>query len=139
MHKARPTNIDCEKLSPHFAHQEKEIIRQTLMRTTQLAKQIIRSPLRRHIKSRFKCLAQPRLNEVTATDTHFSNTGSIEGHWCSQVFYGCSSRIIEVHDMTTESEFPSVCKDFIGERGFPHTLRRDNAQSDASSEMKDIH
>ncbi|MEM7375787.1 MAG: hypothetical protein AAF587_44760, partial [Bacteroidota bacterium] len=82
----------------------------------------IRFPMRRHFKSRFKMLHHPRLNEMVATDTFFSSVPSIEGYKCAQVFYGCTSKFIEVYGMRTESEFIDVYKDFICERGIPHTL-----------------
>ena len=84
-------------------------------------------------------LRRPRLNKVVSTDTIFSNTKSIEGHWCAQVFHGCTSKFIEVHGMKTKSEFPEVHKDFLRERGIPHTLQKDNAKSKNSAAVKEIH
>ena len=56
--------IDYEKLSPHFAFQSSEVIRQTLHKTTQLAKTIFRFPMRKHFNFRFSMLGRKRLNEV---------------------------------------------------------------------------
>jgi len=138
LHRAVPQPIDYEQLAPHFAYQTAEIIRQTLKRTTQLAKTIIRQPLRRHFKSRFQMLRKKRLNEIISTDTYFSSIRSIEGYTCAQAFYGCTSRTIHVYGMRTESEFPEIYRDFIRERGAPHTLRRDNAQSEKSEAIMEI-
>ena len=73
------------------------LVKETIRRTTQLATTTKRMPLRRHIKSRFSMLRRKRLNEVVATDTLFSDIASVEGYTCSQVFFGCSSRIVEVY------------------------------------------
>ena len=84
-------------------------------------------------------LGRKRLNEVVSIDTYFLSTKSIEGYNCAQVFYGCTSKFIEVHGMKTESEFPEVYKDFLRERGIPHTLQKDNAKSKNSAAVKEIH
>ena len=84
-------------------------------------------------------LKQPRLNEVVATDTYFSTVKSIEDYHCAQVFFGCSSKLLHVEGMKTESEFPDAHMDFIWKHGIPHTLWRDNAKSENSQKVKEIH
>ena len=138
-HHAIPANVNYQQLSPYFAYRPIDVIRHTLNNTTQLAKVIIRFPLQKHIKSRHQMLRRPRLNEVIATDTYFSSVRSIEGYNCAQVYYGCTSKIIEVYGMRTESEFISTYQDFMRERGIPHTLRRDNAKSENSAALKQLH
>ena len=91
MHKAKPEKFDHEKLKPYFAHHPVEVIRHTLRRTTQLAKSIIRFPMRKDFKSRFQMLRKKRLNEIVSTDTYFSSVKSLEGHWCAQCFHGNAS------------------------------------------------
>ena len=81
----------------------------------------------------------PRLAEIVATDTYFASRKSLEGYYCSQVYLGCTSGIIEHYGMKTESEFLDTYKDFMRERGIPHTLRRDNAQSENSNKIKEVH
>ena len=71
LHKMVPASVDYEKLSPYFLYRPKKVIRKTLESTTQLAKAVINTPLKRHLKSRFLMLRHPRLNEVVATDTFF--------------------------------------------------------------------
>ncbi len=119
-HNAIPDKWDYAKLSPYFAYPPRHTIQHTLCNTTQLAKAIIRFPLCRHSKSRFQMLRAPRLNEVVATDTYFASTKSIEGYTCGQVYYGCSSRIIEFYGMKTESEFINTYQDFMHEEAY-HT------------------
>ena len=79
VHKAVPADVDYDKLAPYFLHRSKNVIKKTLENTTQYAKALIMSPLRRHLRSRFLMLCKPRINEVIATDTYFPNVKSIEG------------------------------------------------------------
>jgi hypothetical protein len=95
--------------------------------------------MRRHLKSRFQMLRYKRLNEVIATDTYFSSTKSIEGFYCAQVFFGMTSKTLYVASMKTESEFPDVYLDFIRQHGIPSALRIDNAKSEMSQRVHQIH
>jgi len=137
--KALPSKIDYERLSPYFAFRPHDVIQNTLRQTTQLAKSTIHYPMRRHLKSRFQMLRHKRLNEVIATDTYFASDKSIEGYYCAQVFFGMTSKSLFVAGMKTESEFPDVYLDFIRQNGIPSALRRDNAKSEMSQRVKNIH
>jgi hypothetical protein len=95
--------------------------------------------MRRHLKSRFQMLRHKRLNEVIATDTYFANEKSIEGYHCAQVFFGMTSKMLYAAGMKTESEFADVYLDFIRKYGIPYALQRDNAKSEMSQRVKDIH
>jgi hypothetical protein len=95
--------------------------------------------MRRHLKSRFQMLRHKRLNEVVATDTYFANEKSIEGYHCAQVFFGMTSKMLYVSGMKTESDFADVYLDFIRKYGIPSALRRDNAKSEMSQRVNDIH
>ena len=79
MYRAVPEKVDYGPLALYFLYQPKQVIQKTLENKTQLAKAVVSTLLRRHLKSRFLMLRHPRLNEVVATDTYFSNTKSIEG------------------------------------------------------------
>jgi hypothetical protein len=137
--KALPSKLDYEKLSPYFAFRPHDVIQHTLRQTTQLAKSTIHYPIRRHLKSSFQMLSHKRLNEVIATGTYFSNNKSIEGYYCAQVFFGMTSKMLFVAGMKTESEFPDVYLDFIRQYGIPSALRRDNANSEMSQRVKQMH
>ncbi len=139
LHKAIPAKVDYDRLAPYFLHRPRHVIKRTLENTTQLAKAVVHSPLRRHLKSRFLMLRHPRLNEVVATDTYFSSVKSIEGYECSQVFVGLTSRRITVIGMKSKSEFPEAYQDFMRSRGIPHTLRRDNAGEETSEKVLNLH
>jgi hypothetical protein len=93
----------------------------------------------RHLKSRFQMLRHKMLKEVIATDTYFANEKSIEGYHCAEVSFGMTSRTLFVAGMKTESEFADVYLDFIRKYGIPSALRRDNAKSEMSQRVKDIH
>jgi hypothetical protein len=137
--KALPSKIDYKRLSPYFAFRPHDVIQHTLRQTTQLAKSTIHYPMRRHFKSRFQMLRHKRLKEVIATDTYFSNVKSIEKYYCAQVFFGMTSKMLYVAGMKTESDFLDVYLDFIRQHGIPSALRRDNAKSEMSHRVRQIH
>ena len=80
LYKMVPASVDHEKLLPYFLYRPKNVIRKTLENTTQLAKAVINTPLKRHLKSRLLMLRHPRFNEVVATDTYFAGSTTIEGY-----------------------------------------------------------
>ena len=80
-----------------------------------------------------------RLNEVIATDTYFASERSIEGYHCAQVFFGMTSKMLVVTGMKTESEFADVYLDLIRQHGIPSALRRENATSEMSQRVRQIH
>ena len=45
-----PAKINYNKLAPYMLYRSKQVIRKTLENTTQLAKAIVHSPMRRHFK-----------------------------------------------------------------------------------------
>ena len=77
--------------------------------------------------------------KVIATDTYFSFTKSIEEYHCAQVFFGMTSKMLCATGMKTESEFPEVYFDFIRQHGIPSALQRDNAKSEMSQRVRQIH
>jgi hypothetical protein len=134
-----PAKINYENLSPYFAFRPHDVIQHTLRQKTQLAKSTIHYPMRCHLKCRFQMLRHKRLNEVIATDTYFAIEKSMEGYHCAQVFFGMTSKMLYVAGMKTESEFTDVYLDFIRKYGIPSALRRDNAKSEMSQCVEDIH
>jgi hypothetical protein len=72
-------------------------------------------------------------------NTYFSSTKSIERCNCAQAFYGKTSKMLYLTGMTTVSESPDVCLDFIRQHGIPSALRHDNAKSEISEHVKQIH
>ena len=134
-----PVKIDYEKLALYFVFRPHEVIQHILRHTTQLSKSTIYFPMRSHLKSWFQMLRQKRLNEVIATDTYFASEKSIEGYYCAQVFFGMTSKMLHISGMKTESEFSDKYVDFIKQHSIPSALRRDNAKSEMSQRVRQIH
>jgi hypothetical protein len=59
--------------------------------------------MQRHLKKWFQMLRHKRLNDIIATDTYFSSVKSIERYYCSQLFFGMTSKMLYVAGMKTES------------------------------------
>jgi hypothetical protein len=84
-------------------------------------------------------LRHKELNEVISTDTYFANEKSIKGYDCAQVIFGMTSKMLYVAGIKTESEFADVYLDFIRKYGILSALRRNNAKSEMSQRVKEIH
>ena len=139
-HRVTHQNVDPEKIRPFLGFRPLEVIKKTLKNTTQLAKMIIRNPMRKHVKSRAPHLNVHRIKETVSTDPIFVNTKSVShGFSCAQVFYGLTSHCIDIYGMKRKGEFPTVYRDFIREHGCPSILRRDNAKEEQGEEVLKIH
>ena len=132
-------DIDPRLLRPYLSYRPLEVVKKTLEVTTQMAKMVIRHPMRRHVKSRFPHMNVTMIDEPIYTDPMFSNCKSIyHGHVAAQIFYGTKSHTIFLYGIKSKGEFPKVYKDFIREHGAPSALRRDNAKEEQSETVKDI-
>ena len=139
-HRVIHKDLDPSYLQPYLGYRPVSVIQETLKRTTQLAKMVIRHPMRRHIKSRAPHLNVFRIDETVSTDPLFANVKSIyHGYTCAQVFFGLKSHMINVYGMKSKNNFPEVYKDFIREQGCPSALRRDNAKEEQSEDVIKIH
>ena len=139
-HRVLYDEVDPRRLQPYLAFRPLDIVKATLRSTTQLARMVIRYPLRRHYKSHAPFLNVHRLDEVVSTDPMFANCPSLHhGFLGAQVFYGLTSHCINVYGFHSKGEFPRIYRDFIHENGAPSTLRRDNAKEEQSEEVQDIH
>ena len=115
------------------------VIKKTMTKTTQMARMIIKHPMRRHVKARFPHMNVTRIDGTVSTDPMFSSCRSIyHGYTAAQVFFGTKSHTIYVYGIKTKGEFPKVYRDFIREHGAPSALRRDNAKEEQSEIVKDI-
>ena len=132
--------LDPEVVQPYLAYRPLEVVKKTLEKTTQLARMIVRFPLRRHVKARFKWANVTRINETVSTDPLFSNVKSAyDGFIGAQVFYGCTSHCINVYGIKSKGEFHLVYKDFIHDHGAPSILRRDNAKEENNADVQTLH
>jgi len=113
-HRVIYEDIDPRKLRKFLGWRPTQVVTTTLRRTTQLARMIIRHPMRRHLKARFPHMNVSRIDEPVSTDPIFSNCKSIyHGYTAAQVFYGVKSHTIFVYGVKSKGEFPTVYRDFI--------------------------
>ena len=134
----RQLKDDIEALRPMLGWVPADTVRKTIDATTQLAKNVLRLPMRRHFKSREPALNRQRLGEKYATDTFYSDTKAIGGATCAQIFVGTTSAYTRCFGMMTESEAPTALEDFIRKVGAPHTLRNDNSKVQTGKRWKEI-
>ena len=124
---------------PYLGYRQLAVIKKTLDKTTQLARMIIRHPMRCHVKSRFPHMNVSRIDEPISTDPMFTNCWSIyHGFMAAQIFYGTKSQTIFVHGIKKKVEFPKEYRDFFREHGALFALRRDNAKEEQSEIVKEI-
>ena len=122
-HRVLHQNLDPKQIQPYLGFAPLQVIKKTLERTTQMAKMIIRAPLRRHIKSRLSFMQAKRLEETVSTDPMFANCRSFgHGYTGAQVFYGLKSTQIDVYGFRSKGEFPHRYRDFIKDHGAPSAL-----------------
>ena len=97
-HDQKPTDIDYNKLKPHFGGVNADTIQKTFENTTQWATAPTRFPMRKHFQSRFPAFNIPRRNEAVATDTIFSDTPAIDsGVTMAQIFVGKDTLASDVY------------------------------------------
>ena len=108
-HRVIHKDIDPVLIRPYLGWRPVNIIKKTLAKTTQMARMIIRQPLRRHVKARFPHLNVTRIDEPISTDPMYSNCRSIHhGFTAAQVFFGTKSHTIFVYGIKSKGEFPRV-------------------------------
>jgi hypothetical protein len=130
---------DIERVRPYLAWLPAQVVTETLKRTTQLAKAVVRFPMVRHLKSCFANLQMPRLKEIVAMDTFFASVPAYqEGFMMVQVFYGMSSHMINVYGMRRKDQVKLAIQDFLRDQGAPWAFRMDGAKEQGNDEIDDI-
>ena len=76
---------------------------------------------------------------MIATETYFASEKSIKGYHCAQVVFGMTSKVLFVSGLKTESEFSDKNLDFIRQNGIPSALQHENAKSEMSQCIQQIH
>ena len=139
-HRVLHKDLDPRKLRPFLGFRPAEIVRKTLENTTQLARMIIRHPLRKHIKARFPFLNGKRINEGISTDRLYANCPDIlSGFTSAHVFYGMHSTNIQVYGHTPGGDGLYNCyREFCRDHGVPSALRRDNAGEGHNGKLIDF-
>jgi hypothetical protein len=131
-HRVLHDNLHPKELQPYLGWAPLRGIQRTLEVTTQLAKMVIRYPMRRHIRSRLSHMHAQRLNEMVSTDPMFANCRCFGPGWTGgQVFYdGLKSTKMDIIGFKGNGEFPRTYRDCIRANGVPSGLRRDNAKEE---------
>jgi len=132
------TEADAERLRPFLGFAPVERIRKTLLHTTQMAKAANVLPMLRHFAARFKWFRHRRLREIVCTDTVFSNILDLHGKSCFQVFFGATSRYLNIYGMNSKRHFPKAMKDLIRNEGIPSVIHSDNAREATSAQIDEI-
>ena len=142
----RPRLPDLDFLRPNFAWMPVDHIQATLDATSQFYRATVHHPFRKHFKSRFPAANVRRLPEWVSTDTIFSDVPAhddgIPGHGGAtmlQLFGGMTSHFLAGYPMSSESDMPLTFEEFIRENGAPQGLMSDNAKSETSARVKDLH
>ena len=76
------------------------------------------------------------MNEKVSTDTIFASVKALNGYNCAQVFFGLTSKCIDVYPMKSKLQFPEVLSDFLRNVSIPNVLRCDNAKEENSAAVK---
>ena len=130
-HRVLHADLNPEQLQPYLGWAPVRAIKKTLAVTTQLAKMVIRYPLRRHIRSRLSFMRAQRLNEVGSADPMFANCRCFGPGWTGgQVYYGLKSTKMDIIGFKGKGEFPRTYRDYIRSDGVPSGLRHDNAKEE---------
>ena len=122
------TTLDPDLLTAKFIFRPRRVIKTTLEHTTAYAKGEIRTPLQRHIKSRFPQLNVRRLRETVASDTLYGTVTALGGYTCAQLFVGTTSAAVAIFPLRTESDGPEALQDYIRTIGAPVAMRTDNSK-----------
>ena len=132
--------LDLTYFQLFLGYRPTRMIEETLRKTTQLVKMVIRHSMRSHIKPRAPHLNVFGNKETISTDSLFANVKSFYyGYTCAQIFFGLKSHMINICGMRSKSSFPEIYSNFIREHGCPLPFRRDIAKEEQSDEIMRIH
>ena len=76
-HRVIYKDIDPSLLRPYLGYRPLDVFKKTLTKTTQMARMIIKHPMRHHVKARFPHMNVTRIDEAVSTDPMFSSCRSI--------------------------------------------------------------
>ena len=134
------STIDWDRIKPCLGFAPIPVIKETMQRTTQFARNVLeRTPMRRHLRTRFPAANVARRNEAVATDTVYSDTPAVDnGSTYAQVFIGRESNVADAYGMRSDKEFVNTLEDQIRRRGAMSHLISDRAQVEISKKVVDI-
>ena len=102
----------------------------TLQGTTQLAVRQVSAPISKRVRTRQAQLRYPHLNCRVYSDTMFSETKSLQGNTCAQIFLASDCGFSDLYGMATKSEAGDKLNTFVSTYGIPETLTTDNAKEE---------
>ena len=76
-HRVTHQAIDPRLLRPYLGWRPIDIIKKTLLRTTQMAHMILRTPLRKHVTSQNPHMNVVRFNDTVSVDPMYANCKSL--------------------------------------------------------------
>ena len=127
---------ELTKLSEYMGYRPIEVVRKTIQATTQLAKSMF--SMNRHYASRFPQLWRYNIQEVVCMDDFHGKHRAHGGLEYAAVFYGNTSKMINVYGMKKKSDVPKAYLDFLREEGIPGRLHRDKAKQNESEQLDEI-
>jgi hypothetical protein len=81
--KAKAAVEDAERMHPYLGYRPLNVVRHALENTTQLASQLLRIPLHRHVMPMVWFINRTRSHETIATDTMVLLWKDLSGPWCA--------------------------------------------------------
>ena len=125
-------------LRPFFGWVNSDVVKQTIVQTTQRGVALDSFPRRRHLRIRNAAFNVPRRHEPVATDTIFSDTPAVDnGVKQAQVFVGRDSLVADVFPMKSGKQFVNTLEDNIRRRGVMDKLLSDSAKTEISKKVDD--
>jgi hypothetical protein len=117
----------CKRLNQHRRQQFLPRLHQNRHRRLEVTSRLVKlwKPAHHNLEplclQKFKCIDIWKLGTLnsTYTDTFFASWCDCSGATCVQVFYGCTSKMINVYGMNVKRKAPSAYQDFICEEGAP--------------------
>ena len=141
----RPPRITNNKipnfkdLRPYFGWISEDIIENTFLNTTQLARLPTGTNLQRAYKTPNPALNVSRHNEPVACDIFYADDPAIaDGSTTAVIYVGCDTLVTDIQGIKTDSQFVNTLEDNIRKRGAPNMLISDRAQVEISKKVQDI-
>jgi hypothetical protein len=130
---------DFQLLRPFFGWMSADIIQKTFEHTTQYARLLTGTMLKKAFRSPHPALNVYRRNEDVACDIVYSDVPAIfDGSTAAVIFFGTSSKVTDVHGIKRDNQLANTLEDTIIQRGAPNRLLSDRGQAIISHKVEDI-
>jgi hypothetical protein len=118
----------------HISHY---VAQHTLGSTSQLAIRHITAPFCSRVRTRQSPLRYPCLNTMLYSDTLFSDTQSLRGNTCAQLF-ATDKRFLSIYGMKSKGDAGDKLNEFITTTGIPECLVTDGAKEEYHGRWGDV-